>query len=361
MKKTSKEMWFDSFVIENEYLWAFANDINALIQYNMKTDETTILGSVPGEPLSEYALFWNIIKIDQELILIPARAKSLVVYNIDTGVFVSYALENPDEQYYSAARYKDKVFFAGCNNARIAVFSLKEKKITYIDDCEKYLLKKEKIKNPVVFRRNNTIIEGCLFYLPFGTYNAIAEVDMSSDSVKIFEMSDKYNGLRSICHNHRDGSFWITNWHGNYLIKWRPDAGVLDEIINPFCDEEGYSTADIYYYDGVLMYPTNEKTVIRYDDKKHEWFEVKELLDYAQGENKHPWKQNFPSSILENNVFYIFCGRGLSLLKMQLDNTIEWNKKIELDMLKVNQRIMREHSILFENNSMGVGDFIRSL
>ena len=111
MKKTSKEIWFDSFVIENEYLWTFANDINALIQYNLKTDETTILGSVPGEPLSEYALFWNIIKINQELILIPARAKSLVVYNIDTGVFISYALENPDEQYYSAARYKDKVFF----------------------------------------------------------------------------------------------------------------------------------------------------------------------------------------------------------------------------------------------------------
>ena len=184
---------------------------------------------------------------------------------------------------------------------------------------------------------------------------------MSSDSVKIFEMSDKYNGLRSICHNNRDESFWITNWHGNYLIKWRPDAGVLDEIINPFCDEEGYNTSDIYYYNGVLMYPTNEKTVIRYDDKKHEWIEVKELLDYAQGENKHPWKQNFPSSILENNAFYIFCGRGLSLLKMQLDNTIEWNKKIELDMLKINQRIMREHSILFENNSMSVGDFIRSL
>ena len=314
-----KYLWFDAMVTEGNTAWVFANNFNALFSINLVTYEMNYLGSVPGEMMLSMGLYLNMQKYGNELVLVPAYANSVAIYNIDTQIFRTIPIDLPDAKCFGSAIYKNRIYMVGNSSAKIIVINLQDDSIKVLEQCEKYLENKEGIPNRMRFRKNNCVVDGC-FYIASCVSSTIVKLDMNTDEMEFFELDIHEEGFRSIVY---DGNyFWLSLWDDvPRLVQWSVEKGVVNNIVIP---ENGkYRVSDIIVYDNsLILFPNMGKHVYEYNLREKSWEVISEYEDFLHNEicMHHPWSpQKFPISRISKGKIYSFCGEDFKLLEYELE------------------------------------------
>lgn len=99
-------IWPSDFHIDNNEIWFMHGKINILMKYDMETQNTSVIGIVPGEEIFKENLYANVYKYRNTLILVPCWAREIAIYYIDEERFVKIKLQDIE-------KYVGKLLF--CN------------------------------------------------------------------------------------------------------------------------------------------------------------------------------------------------------------------------------------------------------
>lgn len=354
-------LFYDAFVIEDNKAWFFADNLNGLFEINLETFQTKFLGFVPGEKILDQELYYNMIKVEEKLILFPAKASSVAIYNLSNESFHMLKMNSSDMRFYGGAAYKKKVFMLGYNSPLIAVIDLKKEEIRYIRDYEKWIYEKKIFSERMYFRRNNTVVNGEFFSVSCN-YRVVLKINMENESVSFYEIKEGENGLRSICYD--GNTFWISEWNRASVFQWDEKSGVIGKYEYSQYALKDFRTADMFYTDKLWMFPTIGEDVLTFDKNGMGWRIEEIFVPYGSGakEHRHPWgHQSFPATVQQEKNFYTFCGNTFELLKFSY---VE--KRIEAHFLFTDlQNIFRiyfqnlyEKKIWIEVEEYGLNNYI---
>lgn len=353
-----KSLWFDAMVIEDGFAWIFVNNFNALFQLNVESSELVCLGSVPGEIMMRQGLYSNILKYDRKLVLIPALATSVAVYDLDKKTFTTVKIPVEDNKCFAATVYGEKVYMVGNASANVFVLDLSSFDLKTIDEGVNYYNEMINDKN-MYFRKSDCVVDG-KFYAASCISNTIMEIDMITDFVKFYVLSsDIAKGFRLITYN--SGFFWIVPWGEAKLLKWDKNANSLETVFELECTP--YNASEILSYGNkLLIYPTIGDCVIKYDIELDNMSIVNVYDKYMETQIRYPWgNQKFTKTILVEDTVFAFMPTQMSIIKHNLrKDDIEF-LSVDISEFDMKYSLIRKAEILQESEDIDLKSFLGAI
>lgn len=317
------KLWFDGFWVEENTIWFFSNEFNGLFEFDQDTQELIFLGIVPGEEVTGEGLFMNLIKVENKIVLVPAHARQIAVFDLVEKKFITILITLNGFKFMGATSYNNKIFMLGYDSPIVVSLDLNTLAVIYHKDCLD-VMKNRKINNNINFRRNSTVVDSC-YYFAFCNTNLIGCIDMEKEKFSFYEIGDSSLAFRNIAY---DGEyFWISVWGELSLIKWNM---VTKETKIYRCDElkgKKYNTSEIIVNeDKIFVFPTTDDSVMIYNKKNNIWNNCYKLNEYRgyEGNKLNPWgHQAFPTIKEDNDLMYIFASNIRKMLVYDKKNVLK--------------------------------------
>lgn len=352
------DLWFDAMVIEENKAWIFANNFNALFELNLDNKKIEYLGSVPNEPAFVKGLYFNILKCGPKLVLIPASASTVAVFDLEERKFETVEIDLYGIKCFGAVSYKNKVFLIGNSTPAILVLDINLMSIHKLDFCEKYYKKNDHISERMYFRKNNCVVNN-VYYVASCVSNTIFKINLETEEIKSVEIQCSGSGLRNITF---DGiKFWISKWGLCEVVCWDEKNNRIDEI--KIGNEEFYNSSELVLINNkIVMYPTIGNHVYTYDIYK-EQSSIENIYDnYISFESCYPWgNQKFTSVIPKENQVYSYCANIFALLVHDYNKGCVASIQLNIDGLKIEKELMSDSQFLKESEELSLKDFIDCL
>lgn len=230
------------------YRWIENNDRIWLIPWNSNVicsiDLTTY--RVTDEVwLSEFedfstGLYYSILSAENKLILIPGRAKEIVVYDVISKDinFIDYEVpkKNRNEKYDKNANFyrgitKGKyAYILGASYPAIIKLDVETLNITYISGWIDELNGCIPQNDTNYFFPDGAIVEEECAYIPVGCCAAIVKLNLNTDETSVIKISSSIEGFYGIVKYKND--FWLLGRHGDNckLICWNPIDGCKNDV-----------------------------------------------------------------------------------------------------------------------------------
>ena len=358
-----EKVFFDAIYIQGNTAWIYTHNINGLYLLNLDTYEIQFKGMVPDVWIFETGLYSCILKSGKYLILVPLKAKKIAIYDIEKEKFECYPKINEEDFFYSGCVFDGKVFLIGQNRPYITVFNITTNDIYYIKSGKEWFRNRKVIKGRFFGRKDRTVV-GKYYYYAICNDNAVARLDMESESVTYFEIKGCSNGMRMMCQEGDD--FWITEWDRASVIKWNENEGIIAKSKFKEVSSDIFRTGEMIYTDKLWLFPTVGDHVLIYDDKIDKWSKVEAFDKYGINtcERCHPWRQTFPVAIKQDNYLYVFSGYTCDFIRYNLVNSNIMARKIVLNIEEVIDMYKKKYNkikFLIENDSCFLKEFIRTL
>jgi len=97
----------DCMCVVNDELWFFHGCLNALVKYNIKTNETEIVGEVKDKAFCSQLLYNKIFYINKKIYLIPFSANNIAIYDIAKNEFEYFYIESYKSGYLYKEAFED--------------------------------------------------------------------------------------------------------------------------------------------------------------------------------------------------------------------------------------------------------------
>lgn len=186
---------------DNIYL--FGSAVNMLYQYNKKTEQTKLLGGIPGRLLSDSKLVGKILSWKTKLILLPLRENKIWMFDLITEEWSGIEIRASEGEFCSVKFYQgfihqNKVHMIGCYYPAIVRLDLNTMHLEY--DTRMYEEIDKNKHNNIYFRteyvRTGNVIEmGCCAVDAIFYYNLD---DYSYKLVRVGEKADDFEGIALI-------------------------------------------------------------------------------------------------------------------------------------------------------------------
>ncbi len=360
-----KEIWFDALEIDGEKAWVFANDFNGLFEVDLKTLKTTYLGSIPGEPFLRGSLCYSIVKVENDLVLLPAGAKRVAIYNLLQKAFSFIEMRRQEDSIYGAVAIGRKVYFLVSNAPMIGYVDMDDYSIHYFCEIEKHKMGRPHINGRICFRKGICAV-GETVYCVSCDDNEVIQINTKDGRIKFFELDGVEDGLRSIAY---DGNiFWITEWGRASLVQWDERYGVQQVFRCKEYRNLVYRSADLICNNDIWIFPTggdlNDDALV-FDPERKIWRTIPELLKFGSRANvkKNPWKQIFPVSVYVDDGIYTYAANTGEFL------FVDWTGHVKSGVLMAKMTIqeLRTAAVsetglpVFKEEEMGIVDFLNYL
>ena len=226
-------------VIDEDIIYFWAEYWNALCKMDIINCSVTVL--YQNQP-SAYAVanYGMMVKIKTHLLLTPANAKSLLDYDLSTGIAREIPLEKPLEygNFYSAVVYKERLIIAGSRYGSIAKYDPVFGEIEYIFEVPTEMMMMRSVGHDVIF--GDMCVLGDELYVPFVNCNKVLALNLSNNSYKIHTV-----GADVATYGHAvayAGNIWLTPMMGGPIAVWNPPTGVM-RIFDEFPAQFSYHNA----------------------------------------------------------------------------------------------------------------------
>lgn len=319
-------------IIEDEIIWALANDYNGLFQGNCKTGEFEYLGN-PGSG-RRIPMFSSMVKINEYIILAPASEEKIVIYQITNKKFEEIPIPKPrfiTERYqkyhewgnFSIIRWKSYAFLIGMYYPAILRLNMEDRSIDYMDSWVNEI-EKNASDDGMYYFRNSHVIKNNYLYIPVNIINVVLEVNLNNLDCKWHYIGSDAVGFSGICMI--DDDFYISARDTRKVIKWNiQNKKHYDYMLNKFYPDNNIkASVSFLHYDGESLwyFPINSTTVLKKRRDSNEWEKDLFLKQYAEESNiyKHIWKQTYSFAKLCNNNFWIFLGSKMTLINYDYNN-----------------------------------------
>lgn len=263
-----KTIYFNDCAYENGIMWFVAGNYNGLFQMNIESGETIYLGKIPSEDEVISNLYVKIFKQENNLWLIPNRAKDLVKYNLKDKTFEKYKFpglyKEKMQRFQYACMQGNKIYMIPANYERIVFFNMEtltihtdDKWLGYRDNCNIC---------PLSVFPNICIVNGKLYFILYDT-NVVVEYDLEtrvSKEFKVGQESGRYADI--VC----DGTcFWLIPHRVGGVLCWNKEEGTT-RLIEDYPDDFEHTSLfqTSYYKDGNLwLFPSWGNMVLKIDTK----------------------------------------------------------------------------------------------
>lgn len=351
-----RHIWFDAMVVEGDLAWVFLNNYNALYEIDLKSDRLTWLASIPTEGLLEIGLYFSMKKYNDELILIPAAATSIAIYNLATHDLETIPLDFEVVKCFSAEVYDGNLYMIGYDSARIAVLDLNRRTVRVLLNFENMFNKLNIDKMRMHFRKSSCIVENHLFLANCNS-DVVLDVDLHDEQVELFRIGRGVEGLSTIVSIKDD--FLIWEWGRKRVFVWNKSEGVKKEIL--FGDlEEEYIVSDIVMKEDFLwMFPLHGDGVYIMDIRGEEIKKLNEFDVFMTPPFIYPWGgQMFTVCLEEREKIFVFVGNKFTLVEYNLNTHMMYEHKLLLDGIKRLQEYMNREKKMFESKMLKIENFL---
>lgn len=381
MKEVSFFEGFGTTVFAEGFLWGFMHSHNVLAQIDITTGKMKYVSRVPEEGDFE-SLYIDIVYREGKLFLIPLRADSIAMYDIEENRFhkieinIKRCIKNSSiyKFQYKCSKglvYDNYLYIFPCCFSAIIRMDLNDYSLDYIDDWAEEINPKVKNRNEVYFRSfffdgdKNVWLAGCA-----GNY--IMKFDLSSNCHMVFEVGSTENCFSDM-YITSDNQIWLSSKKREKLMLL---TDILQNDYQYIERTENNSAQGLYGYGNkLLLVPYFEGDFIFIDRQKRVVFDCKELeeiLDRHQGAYCSVYENNklyfIPHGDLRliiysisNNCFEQICLAPDEVMctyvnRIKLENTVMENGKFNLDIFLCG--VMMEDSSSLMQNATLTGNII---
>lgn len=228
---------------DDHVAYAASNEYNALFKIDLDSGNCTYIMLFPGEQLNGVRLFVKANRINNKIYFIPASAKKMAIYDMETGNIENIAIELPQRDKYPHYKPSSKfngsvvfgkyLFMVPCTYPGIVRIDTDTTEITYFDNwvCEeKYLFRK------------SPMVDGNCFFMPSVINNIVLKFDMHTCNGVLFHVGTHNSGSWSMCK--AGNEYWLAPQKPGPIIKWNPVSNETVEYDNYPVDFEG---KDFYF------------------------------------------------------------------------------------------------------------------
>lgn len=340
-------LWFDAMEIQNDKMWVFVNGYNALFEINLVSYEVRYLGSVPGEDIAGQSLYFNMIKKNDCLFLIPAYAKYIAVYNIEKQIFSTCECNLPKAQFFGACMLDDKIIMLGNKTANIGIYDIQENRIQIRTECKDYFNSFDLLDRNMYFRKGICALNGNVLFASCIS-NTIVKYDIYEDQFEFYTIDGGFSGFSNLIF---DGEhIWASEWR-------KPHVAVLDlslnveRILDFPMSGDCYEISDLVLFkDEVWVFPLVGEKVYSVNKSDYTVKNRQEYDAFLQQKNNHPWKQEFVVTKAFGDMMYSFLGNDMSLLIYDSQNGEINHKYVNVDLRTEMNIFAHNGGLLSETN-----------
>lgn len=238
-KNMSKSfLWTNTnFIVEGQDVWLVPSFYNCLCKYNLKLKYMEKVKEIP-QMSTAIQPFYNMVSIQDDIIMIPAREDKIVIYNRKKDFFYTKKLKNcisGSEKFQAYAVWGDWIYMFPIYYPYIVKFNIKTYAIEYITDDT--ITELVAINKPL-FMLQNAQVKNTV-YLTIYNSNKIYRFDMDLDQGECIEVGDKKREYVSV--------FTLDKWNLALLEK-KGDIVILNS------KKDGLSVMESYpNYDDTIM------------------------------------------------------------------------------------------------------------
>lgn len=232
------------FSIDENKIWFVPFWINVLCVYNLKTSQMEKVIQLPDQD-TDSAGYYNVRKMDELVIVIPAFEKRIYVYDIATDVLSSFDLpvaKHQCERFLFASVWDQNIYLFPVGYEYVVKINLQERKlhiIATIDDKCKMFVAMTQIDEKV--------------YLVNET-DKIYVFNMSLECFKIIGCEDSSRKYRTITHQGTE-KLVLTDTSGRLYIQYLDDMNCE----NIFLAENIPYDSSVCIADDIFLMPIYEK------------------------------------------------------------------------------------------------------
>lgn len=224
--------------VEEHVAYAASNEYNALFKIDLDTGNCTYIMLFPEEKLNGVRLFVKANRINKKIYFIPASAKKVAVYDMETGNMDNIMIDlperdkyphyNPSRKFNGSVVFDKYLFMVPCTYPGIIRIDTDNMEVTCFDSWigeEEYLFRK------------SPMVDGNCFLVPSVVNNMVLEFDMRACNGRLFHVGAHNFGCWSMCKNGNE--YWLAPQNPGPIIKWNPVSDEIVEYDNYPLDFEG--------------------------------------------------------------------------------------------------------------------------
>lgn len=239
-------IWSDNWWIEDNKAWFVDGMNNILFCLDLDTHMCELAIKIPDENSSTFRLTPICIKCGKDILCIPAKGKSIWVFNLDNCKFTEIVIDGLDnfQWAFDFWLYKDKVFAIARLTNKILEVNISQRKIdNYHIICENDLIAASVRVDDSIYSVSEQ--SGKLYRFDLLTYN-----------VETYFISGIEKKLAAICFDGKQ--FWLSGY-SKEIYRWNKEENCitkLDEFPENF---------------GVYNFRGNSDDVIDYETVEYEY------------------------------------------------------------------------------------------
>lgn len=264
-KRTIIEGWNQLFTtgmaIDGEMAW-FANNIfNGLYTINLRSQEIKFVTTIPNEKIRTPFLYSNCYIWKDSVVIIPANADHLAVYNKKTQKISQFKLEDDKGEivhgFFSSWQKKNYIYLISIRKPVIARFNVDSQAIDIYSHWDKTIRTKDYTYSKLFW--GEILVEGDLIYIPCMEMNYICVVDLRRNSTKMIEIDTDSAGIYTICKckekyyiSTSAGTVFEVDYNGQEVVSKQ-----VGSVTGVFCRSIVIG-ADIYFF------PKSARNIYKY-------------------------------------------------------------------------------------------------
>lgn len=195
------EIKFYGIAIDGNRGWFAGADINGLFEMNLVTGKVQLENWFPNEETYLTNQYRTVIKIDEDLWIIPKNANKIWKYNLVSKIFkqIDYKPINCVKvfnQFTDYCLYKEYIFLVPGRYQSIVCINTKTDEIEYIEDWYDEINALTFDKDSVFF--NSCICKGKHMLMAFWQGSYICDLDMETKKTKLYKLDCAQEELSDI-------------------------------------------------------------------------------------------------------------------------------------------------------------------
>lgn len=263
-------MIFNNLAEDEEHIWFWAINFNALYQYDKKTSVVTRLSDFIIT--LDQITYSKVVNYRNKIICIPQCADNIAVYDlgsrsmrfIDLDVSVWNEASRKQGKCWGFVCHEEYLFLLGYWDSYILKFNMQTEQLEAVVDLYG---NRDKSRNQVYFKQG--LMDKEFLLVPSCIENTIFVIDIRTMTYQIHRINEYKHGFYSICRQGRD--IWLTPKQNDPIIRWQREENritVYDRYPQELDPAKDISFGLCVYCNGFLWaFPLRAKKAIRLDPR----------------------------------------------------------------------------------------------
>jgi len=293
-KEDRLSVHFWSCYREDNDIWFVSSPYNSLCKMDVNTGKVDIIKTIDNNLLGELQ-YRDVVKINNEIILQPSNAQSIVSYNMKNDKIKRIEFNSAMSwgNFSGMIKYNNDLFMKPSRYPTILQYNIESGTCWY--HYEPILELIQYVNNYGFIFGRGAYVNNNIMLMPLINTNKVLEFNMDNYNYKLHEVGSKgcnYNGIEF------DGKdYWLIPYESSYIVKWNYETGEYTEYnnypagfktdANKYMRQYCYFTQIVNCGKFMLAFPLHANMIVKIDIATGEMSEFKLDVAYNEGERKN--------------------------------------------------------------------------